>query len=58
MKGIAQACVPQPDEMLRDLLVGAIRECAAWAGQDTGGTRCDAAAWEAACELTGMIRVR
>jgi hypothetical protein len=43
VEGIAQACVPQPDEMLRDLLIGAIGECAAWAGQDIGGTRCDAA---------------
>jgi hypothetical protein len=58
VEGIAHACVPQPDEMLRDLLIGAIGECAAWAGQDIGGTRCDAAAWEAACGLTGMALVR
>ncbi len=32
--GIAQACVPDPDELLRDLLVQAIGECAAWAGRD------------------------
>jgi hypothetical protein len=32
-EGIAQACIPQPDEMLRDLLVGAIGECAAWAAR-------------------------
>jgi hypothetical protein len=39
VKGIAQACVPDPDQMLYDLLTGAIGECAAWAdrapGQDT-----------------------
>jgi hypothetical protein len=26
-EGIAQSCIPQPDEMLRDLLIGAIGEC-------------------------------
>jgi hypothetical protein len=30
--GIAQACVPDPDGMLRDLLVQAIDVCAAWIG--------------------------
>ena len=28
-EGIAQSCITQPDEMLRDLLIGAIGECAA-----------------------------
>jgi hypothetical protein len=28
-EGIAQACIPEPDEMLRDLLIAAIGECAA-----------------------------
>jgi hypothetical protein len=31
VEGIALACVPRPDEMLHDLLVAAVRECAAWA---------------------------
>jgi hypothetical protein len=35
-QGIAQACIPQPDEMLRALLVAAIGECAAWAARDAG----------------------
>jgi hypothetical protein len=34
VQGIAQACVPDPDGMLRDLLVQAIDTCAAWAGRD------------------------
>jgi len=39
---IAQACVPQPDEMLHDLLASAIDECAAWSGRDAHhGTRRD-----------------
>jgi hypothetical protein len=32
--GIAQACVPDPDEMLHDLLTGAIADCAARFGGD------------------------
>jgi hypothetical protein len=33
-QGIAQACVPDPDGMLRDLLIGAIDACAAWTRRD------------------------
>jgi hypothetical protein len=36
VKGIALACVPQPDTMLYDLLTGAIGECSAWAGRAAG----------------------
>jgi hypothetical protein len=32
VEGIAQACVPDPDGMLRDLLVQAMDVCAAWIG--------------------------
>ena len=34
VEGIAQACVPQPDQMLHDLLASAIGECATWCGPD------------------------
>jgi hypothetical protein len=34
VQGIAQACVPDPDGMLRVLLVQAIDTCSAWAGHD------------------------
>ena len=34
VEGIAQACVPDPDGMLRDLLVQTIEVCAAWIGRD------------------------
>jgi hypothetical protein len=39
VQGIAQACVPDPDGMLHDLLVQTIDVCAAWIGpgQDRGG---------------------
>ena len=36
-QGIAQACVPDPDGMLRDLLVQAIDACAAWARGSVAG---------------------
>jgi len=53
VEGIAQACIPRPDEMLRDLLILAIGECAAWtarqAAPGTGhGTAAAAAARQAA----------
>lgn len=35
VEGIAVACVPEPDEILRGLLVDAIAECAAWVRRDT-----------------------
>jgi hypothetical protein len=34
VQGIAQACVPDPNGMLRELLVQAIEECSAWVGRD------------------------
>jgi hypothetical protein len=43
VEGIAQACVPDPDGMLRDLLVQAIGECAAWVGRDRVGGMVDTA---------------
>jgi hypothetical protein len=33
-QGIAQGYVPDPDAMLRDLLVQAIKECGTWTGRD------------------------
>jgi hypothetical protein len=46
VEGIAQACVPDPDGMLRDLLVQAIGTCSAWVGRDPNrGAAFDAALW-------------
>jgi hypothetical protein len=54
VQGIALACVPQPDEMLRALLIDAIDACARWACGDAGrGVPYDSRAWAAACALTG-----
>jgi hypothetical protein len=46
--GIAQACVPDPDAMLRDLLVQSIDICAAWGGRDPDLGVVDPAAWATA----------
>ena len=35
---IALAYIPEPDQMLRDLLAGAISNCAAWVGRQPGMT--------------------
>jgi hypothetical protein len=43
VEGIAQACVPDPDGMLRDLLVQAIDVCAALVGRDRVGGMVDTA---------------
>src|SRR5512144_1904496 len=37
VSGIAQACIPHPDDILRDLLVRAIAECARWVRRDGDG---------------------
>jgi hypothetical protein len=38
VEGIAHACILHPDQMLYDLLAGAIGECATWAGPAAGRT--------------------
>jgi hypothetical protein len=49
VEGIAQACIPDPDGMLRDLLVQAIAECAAWTGREPNrGAALDTAVWVSA----------
>jgi hypothetical protein len=57
--GIAQACIPDPDDRLRELLAGAIADSAAVidrARVGAAGTAppVDADRWEAACRLTGV----
>lgn len=60
-EGVARACVPDPDALLYDLLVGAIDDTAGSVDRDTGqGAALDAAvddrAWASACQLTGVGR--
>jgi hypothetical protein len=59
-EGIAMACVPDPDGMLRDLLLGAMDACAAWARRDPDpgpDATLDPAVWVAACQRTGGLTV-
>ena len=54
VEGIAESCIPDPDEMLRDLLVRAIDECAAWVGCDPNrGAGFGTALWVTASGLSG-----
>jgi hypothetical protein len=53
VEGIAHACVPDPDGMLRDLLVQAIDVCAARVGRDPDhGGVVDNTLWVSACQRT------
>lgn len=48
--GIAQACIPEPDAMLHDLLAGAIDDCAARAQHD------ETMAADAAAKVAALLR--
>jgi hypothetical protein len=53
-QGIAQACVPDPDTMLRALLVQAIENCASFTRHDPDpGSGLDSATWTSACRSIG-----
>ncbi|MPZ88266.1 MAG: hypothetical protein GEU81_09365 [Nitriliruptorales bacterium] len=57
VEGIARACVAEPDEMLRGLLVDAIEECRVCAHHESdSATTVDSAKWDDACQLTGAGR--
>jgi hypothetical protein len=53
-QGIAQACVPDPDQMLRALLVQAIDEWGRFAGHVPDHSSLDAIAWTSACRRVGI----
>jgi hypothetical protein len=54
--GIAQACIPDPDQALHDLLAAAVEEVASGAGRRTGrGAEPDAVRWAEACRLAGSV---
>jgi hypothetical protein len=53
--GIAQACIPDPDAVLRDLLAAAIDDCTRILRPEAEGQPAVSGdAWVAACELTGV----
>jgi catechol 2,3-dioxygenase-like lactoylglutathione lyase family enzyme len=56
--GIAHACVPDPDGILRDLLASAIADCAQLIRHAPPATTPDLAAWATACRLTGTAAGR
>lgn len=57
VEGVARACIADHDKMLRDLLVAAIDDCAAWVHQGVhADATCDPLKWDAACQLTGVGR--
>jgi hypothetical protein len=52
--GIAQACVPDPHQILHDLLAHAIEDCLEWTRrQRTDVPETDPVRWAEACQLTG-----
>jgi len=52
VEGIARAAAPQPDDLLRELLVETIRECAAWVHRQANAAPVDPNRWDDACRLT------
>jgi hypothetical protein len=54
VESVAHALIPDPDVMLRRMLVESIEICAAWTGKEASGLGLDAAAWAEACRLDAM----
>jgi hypothetical protein len=52
VEGAAHALIPDPDVLLRRMLVESIDVCAAWTGNRASGAEVDDAAWAEACRLT------
>jgi hypothetical protein len=50
--GAAHALIPDPDAMLRTMLVESIQICTVWTGKAPSVTAVDDAAWADACRLT------
>jgi hypothetical protein len=56
--GVAHALIPDPDVMLRRMLVESIEVCAEWTGKEASGGEVNDAAWAAACRLTAATAGR
>jgi hypothetical protein len=52
VEGAAYALIPNPDVLLRRMLVESINVCKAWTGKESSGVGVDAAGWAEACRLT------
>lgn len=53
VRGIAQACVPDPDRRLHDLLAEAVDGVRSWAAVEKAPTPTSPDRWQEACRLTG-----
>jgi hypothetical protein len=56
VEGAAHALIPDPDVMLRRMLVESIEICVAWTGNRVSGVGVDDVAWAEACRLTTADR--
>ena len=56
VEGAAHALIPDPDVMLRRMLVESIEICVAWSGNRVSDVGVDDAAWAEACRLTAADR--
>jgi hypothetical protein len=56
--GVAHALIPDPDVMLRSMLVESIEVCAAWTGKKAPILWVNDAAWAEACRLTAVTSGR
>jgi hypothetical protein len=52
VEGVAHALIPNPDVLLRKMLIESIDVCAAWTGMEASGVAVDDAGWAEACRLT------
>ena len=52
VEGAAHALIPNPDVLLRRMLVESIDVCAAWTDKEASSVAVDAAGWAEACRLT------
>jgi hypothetical protein len=57
VEGAVHALIPDPDVLLRRMLVEAIEICAAWTGTRASGVGVNDAAWAEACRLTVAVDV-
>ncbi|PSL06030.1 hypothetical protein CLV30_103185 [Haloactinopolyspora alba] len=58
VEGIAQACIPDPDQVLHDVLAGAIEDARAFVDRGHTAVHHDDPRWVAACGLTGTVEPR
>jgi hypothetical protein len=51
--GAARVLIPEPDDMLRTMLVESIDVCAPWTSKGEAGIAVDGATWAEVCSVTG-----